>query len=128
NLQGGMLFAGLQGNSQWQGNLDKNNLGPRFGLAYRFGRDTVVRAGYALFYAPTSALLDTTTGIPVTFNQNATYVASTDSNATPYTNLSNPFPAGIPPIPGNTQAMAARVGDSVSFLDQGRVTPRSEEH
>src|SRR5882672_4588733 len=105
-----MLFAGLADNSQWQGNFDTNNIGPRLGMAYRIGSDTVIRAGYALFYAPTSALLDTTTGIPVTFNQNATYIASTDSNATPYTNLSNPFPAGIPPILGNAQGMAARVG------------------
>jgi hypothetical protein len=127
NVRGGLLFAGVQGASRWQGNLDKNNIGPRIGFAYQIGRETVIRGGYALFYAPESALLDTQTAIPVTFDQTATYVASADSGATPFTNLSNPFPAGIPPVQGSAPGLAARLGDSLTFIDQGRVSPYTQQ-
>ena len=36
---------------------DKNNIAPRFGLAYAFDEKTVVRGGYGLFYARTPAIL-----------------------------------------------------------------------
>ncbi len=36
---------------------DKNNLAPRFGFAYAFNEKTVLRGGYGLFYARTTAIL-----------------------------------------------------------------------
>ena len=127
DVRGGLLFAGIQGNSRWQGKLDTNNFGPRIGIAWQIEKNTVIRAGYALFYAPESALLDTQTAIPPTFDQTATYVASNDSGATPFTNLSNPFPAGIPPVQGSALGLAARLGDSLTFLDPARVAPYTQQ-
>jgi hypothetical protein len=35
-------------------NIDKNNLAPRIGIAWQFDRNTVLRAGYGIFYGKTS--------------------------------------------------------------------------
>jgi hypothetical protein len=127
SLRGGLLFAGVQGNPRTQGNRDANNFGPRFGFAYQLGSETVIRGGYALFYASSAALVDQFSGITPTFNRTASYVSSVDSGATPFTTLADPFPAGIPPAQGNALGMAARLGDSVTYLDQYRVAPYSQQ-
>ena len=35
-------------------NIDKNNIAPRLGVAWQFDRNTVLRAGYGIFYGKTS--------------------------------------------------------------------------
>jgi hypothetical protein len=49
---GRLLLAGLGANSASLVNPDRNNFGPRLGLAYRLGSRTVVRAGWGVFYSP----------------------------------------------------------------------------
>ncbi|HWC00602.1 MAG TPA: TonB-dependent receptor [Bryobacteraceae bacterium] len=127
NLKGGLLYAGKNGAPRAQGNQDLNNFGPRFGFAYQVARNTVIRGGYALFYASNSALVDQSLAIAPTFNRNASYVASLDSGATPYTTLSNPFPGGIPPAQGSSLGLASRLGDSITFVDPHRVAPYTQQ-
>ncbi|MFB3829457.1 MAG: carboxypeptidase regulatory-like domain-containing protein [Bryobacteraceae bacterium] len=127
NLRGGLLFAGTNGLSRSEGTTDWNNIGPRFGFAYQLRPGTVIRGGYGLFYSSVIVNMDTTIPVPPTFALNAPYVSSTDRGATPYTNLSNPFPNGITPPPGSSLGMASRVGDSVSFTAQDRVLPYSQQ-
>jgi hypothetical protein len=126
-LRGGMLFAGAGGNPRWQGRIDGNSLGPRIGLAYQIRSTTVLRAGYGLFYSSNLGALDTDTGVPPTYSLAAPYVASTDNGATPYTSLSNPYPNGLPAIPGNSLGLASRLGSSVSFINQARVMPYAQQ-
>ncbi|MBI3679595.1 MAG: TonB-dependent receptor [Acidobacteria bacterium] len=126
-LRGGLLFAGASGQPRWQGQFDKNNFGPRFGLAYQLRSTTVLRMGYGLFYGSDSGELDTTTGVPPTYNVAAPYVASTDAGATPFTTLANPYPNGVPPITGNSLGLASRIGNSISFTDQNRVSLYSQQ-
>lgn len=127
NLRGGLLFAGVNGTPRTQGKRDTNNFGPRFGFAYQVAKNTVIRGGYALFYASSAALVDQFSAIPVTFSRTTAYIGTVDSGATPFTTLANPFPAGIPTAQGNTLGMAARLGDSVTFVDQNRVAPYSQQ-
>ena len=47
-----MLLAGRGGNSRSLVNSDKNNFGPRLGLAYQVDPSTVIRAGYGVFFSP----------------------------------------------------------------------------
>ena len=56
---------------------DKNNLAPRFGLAYAFNEKTVIRGGYGLFYARTPAILTGTA-----HSQNGIQVVAIDINCT----------------------------------------------
>jgi len=126
-LRGGLLFAGVGGNARWQGRIDRNSFGPRFGVAYQVRSTTVLRAGYGLFYASNLGGLDTTTGVPPTYSLAAPYVGTTDNGATPFTTLSNPYPGGLPAIPGNSLGLASRLGSSVGFVYQGRGMPYAQQ-
>lgn len=131
-LRGGLLFAGIGGNSRGQGKTDSNNFGPRFGFAFLVNDKTVVRGGYALFYASNSALVDQFSGITPTFNRTAPIIGSNDGNATPFATLADPFPSsafpnGIPGPQGNSAGMAARLGDSLTFVDQDRVSSYTQQ-
>ena len=50
-LRGGLQFAGTGGNPRRHFDSDRNNFGPRFGLAYQFAQNTVARMATAFFMA-----------------------------------------------------------------------------
>lgn len=53
--QKGLLrFTGRDGNPRYQSDPDRNNVAPRVGLAWNFMKDTVLRAGYGMFFFPGS--------------------------------------------------------------------------
>lgn len=126
DLKGGVLFAGVDGNPRTAGNLDKNNFGPRFGFAYSYNDKTVVRGGYGIFFSA-STYQTSFDGNIATFNKSTSYVGTTDSGATPYTTLSNPFPNGMREIQGSSLGLAARYGDSLTFFDPNYVNPYNEQ-
>jgi len=127
SLRGGLLFTGVGETPRWQGNMDRNNFGPRAGLAWAVRPGTVVRAGYGLFFANAAGNLGTGSGVPSTYNVAAPYVGTTDAGATPFTTISNPYPNGIPKPPGNSEGLATRIGNSLDFLNQARVLPYAQQ-
>ncbi|MGH9521469.1 MAG: TonB-dependent receptor domain-containing protein [Terriglobales bacterium] len=126
NLHGGLVFAGVNGISRAEGNLDKNNFGPRVGFAYQLFSKTVVRGGFALFYSPMADILSFLGGVN-TFSPNTPYTGTTNSSATPATSISNPFPNGIVPTQGSSLGALSLIGNSVEFLNQNRVSPYNEQ-
>jgi len=74
-------------------NIDKNNFAPRIGLAWNLANNTVLRAGYGMFYAKTSN--STYYAIRV---ENGVYQQT--FNCTPATCSSLVFPNVIYPAPG----------------------------
>lgn len=52
DLRGGLVFVAVNGKSRYQFPSDRNNLAPRFGLAYQATQKTVVRLGYAHLFGP----------------------------------------------------------------------------
>ncbi|MFB3829334.1 MAG: carboxypeptidase regulatory-like domain-containing protein [Bryobacteraceae bacterium] len=126
DLRGGLLFAGVNGNPRTEGNLDKNNFGPRFGFAWSLNDKTVVRGGYGLFFAA-QTYNSTFQGSVATFDAVTTYIASLDNNATPATTLANPFPYGLRPAQGTTPGLGARYGDNLTVSDQYRVNPYTQQ-
>ncbi len=50
NLRGGLVFVGVDGNSRWQFEPDRNNISPRVGGAFEINDKTVLRGGYAHVY------------------------------------------------------------------------------
>jgi len=127
DLRGGLVFAGVDNVSRRQGKTDWNNFGPRFGFAYQVLPSTVVRGGYGIFYSSAVINLDTTVAIPPTFSTSIPYVGTVDRGVTPFTTLAAPFPQGVPRPRGNQDRLAARVGDSITFLAQDRVLPYSQQ-
>ena len=59
-------------------------------------------------------------GAVATFNAVTSYKASSDSNATPFTTIANPFPAGLVGPQGSSLGLAARYGDSL-LLSPGQL-------
>ena len=51
-LRGGLMYAGLDGNPTHQWDPPGIKLGPRVGFAYTINPETVIRGGYAVFWAP----------------------------------------------------------------------------
>lgn len=119
-LRGGLLFAGANGLPRGAFDLDKNNIQPRAGLAYRLfqAKPVVFRAGAGLYYLPTVDY-----GGVVGFAQTTSAQTSTPGFL-PFHTLSDPFPNGLIPRPGASQGLATQVGDSVSFNDSRRDVPK----
>ena len=51
-LKGGLMFAGVNGANDYQGNPPAVKVSPRVGTTWALDANTVVRGGYGLFYAP----------------------------------------------------------------------------
>jgi outer membrane receptor protein involved in Fe transport len=107
-LKGLLQYAGTNGNPRNQIDTDRNNFGPRLGFAYRASDNTVVRAGYGIFYVPMIVL-----GVgSIGFNSSTPWVASIDG-LVPENYLRNPFPQGLR-LPTDTRDPLANVGFGIS--------------
>lgn len=118
---GGLTFAGVGGNPRAVWNGDKNNFAPRIGLAFQWNRNTVLRAGYGIFFAQIGAdRRDVNQG---GFNQATNIIPSNDNGQTFVATLANPFPRGIDLPPGASQGLNTFLGRGVSFFDPDPATP-----
>ena len=98
NLRGGLVFVGVDGNSRWQFEADRNNISPRVGGAFQVNDKTVLRAGYAHLYGPSYQQANGTVG-PFGFRTENLWVLELDG-ITPFRLLRDPYPAGFAPSPG----------------------------
>ncbi|MCA1650037.1 MAG: TonB-dependent receptor, partial [Acidobacteria bacterium] len=108
DLRGGLVFAGVDGNSRWQYEADRNNISPRIGGAFSVNDKTVLRAGYAHLYGPSYQQANGTVG-PFGFRTENIWVASLDG-ITPFRLLRNPYPDGFRPSPGAAEGLLTAAG------------------
>ncbi|HMV46509.1 MAG TPA: TonB-dependent receptor [Blastocatellia bacterium] len=87
--KGNILYAGVGGTSRSAFKLDKNNLMPRFGLAYQWNDKTVIRGGIGQFYAP---VWDDPGNLG--FSQVTNLVTGTRVGL-PDVSITDPFPTGL---------------------------------
>jgi hypothetical protein len=67
---------------------DRNNIAPRAGAAWQFGRDTVFRAGYGIYYSPEIAVET----YDLTLNRLRNEVNQTSGSGAPLLTTRNAFP------------------------------------
>lgn len=113
---GVMTFAGMNGVGPYAHPFDTNNIGPRFGFAWRpAGANTVIRGGYGLIFG---GIYDGSFGrvFSVGYGDDRTFV-SPDNGLTPAILLKDGVPQP-PPAPLGPGFGAVRVGDRVTTSPQ----------
>src|SRR5689334_6823292 len=119
-------------------NVDKNNFGPRIGLAWALGKGTVVRAGYGIFYGKTTNSTFYATRVENGVIQQTFNCSPTSCPTLRFPNLiftppggtpTAPFPGALTPVvtnftpPALTQTTRGQVPDWVNpMVHEGEVT------
>jgi hypothetical protein len=96
NLPGALIFAGKGPGRIGSSTFDDTyyrSFGPRAGIAYQLGRNTVVRTGYAILYS-SNQLVNVFDGYSTTAN-----FVSPDNGNTPAVLLANGMPTNFPKPP-----------------------------
>jgi hypothetical protein len=123
-LTGGLRFAGVNGAPRGTKNPDNNNLGPRIGVAYKLSRNTALRSGFGIMYAPATGIRPNTSKAGAdSFSSSTPYISSMDSGGTPYTTLSNPFPNGFTPVENADHGLRTLLGQNIQAQVRGDRTP-----
>jgi len=81
--------------------LAKDNLAPRFGIAYSLSPTTVIRSGYGIFWIPDYVSYALNPSNDMVNAASTTYTGTVDG-IHPYNTISLPFPDGISSPPGRT--------------------------
>ncbi|MEY3284639.1 MAG: hypothetical protein RIR86_2652 [Acidobacteriota bacterium] len=112
--RGNILYAGVNGASRSAFQIEKNNLMPRFGLAYQLDDKTVIRGGVGQFFAPVwddpnntgySQVTNLVTGIRI---------------GLPDVSINDPFPTGLISA---SREKTNTIGTSLSVFNPQRKVP-----
>jgi len=125
-LRGGLLYAGVGGNSRTPYNGDWNNLQPRVGLTYRVSDWMNARANYGRSYLGITACCF---GIQQDgFSQSTNIITTGALTGVPVTTLDSPFPGNVflQPV-GNTLGLATANGQGFSFRNPDFEVPYSDQ-
>lgn len=131
--RGGLLFAGQNGTPRGQVDPHPLLFAPRFGFAYKLSDKMVARGGVGFYFEPV-----TRTGNPPQdgFNARTDVIATAPkllpdgvtvdpSGVTlPAATLANPYDRDLVGPVGSSLGLASRVGQSISFVDPTRSSPR----
>jgi hypothetical protein len=116
-VRGGLLFAGPGNRNLYKG--AKNDFLPRVALAWQARRNTVLRAGYGIYYDTIG--IANRQPIQTGYSQSTPIQASLDSGQTYIATLANPFPNGLMEPAGASGGLSTYLGQSVSFFgEQGK--------
>ena len=127
NLQGGLTFVGVGGQSRFNANPDRNNFAPRLGLAFQLTPKTVLRTGGGLFYSTVTGIGGGAGAFGVSGFQAATSIVTSLDGVTPVVSWSDPYPQRFNRPTGSTQGLSTLLGQSVQFFDRGNYTPYSAQ-
>ncbi len=118
---GGLTFAGVDGNPTNLYHTPKTSFMPRLGFAYQLDKDTVLRGGFGIFYGFLGERRSDV--IQSGFSQN-TNMVPTINNIDFVGTLSNPFPNGIANPVGSAAGKQTFLGQNISFFNQDPKLPR----
>ena len=125
-IRGGLVYAGVNGAPEEQGNQPGVKLAPRAGLVYSVNDKTVVRGGYGIFWAPWNYPSPSNTN----YGQLGFTGVSTQQQNTlvPITSIDNPFPNGLAQPVGSSLGLLAGVGGNIDYVDQNREASRVQQY
>jgi outer membrane receptor protein involved in Fe transport len=114
-LNGGLLFAGVNGNPNRPFDPDYSNFQPRVGASYKAQERIIVRANYGRSYLPLTG--SGAEGI----NQNGftrrTSIISSLQTGIPFNTLDRPYPDGLLQPFNSSLGLATNIGSGISFLN-----------
>ena len=114
-----------------QSETTKRRIAPRFGFAYSIDDKTTVRGGYGLYYVPLSVEPTTvqgtnfSTGLAQSVQTSQVLIGSTTAQNTTF--LTDPFPAGLPIVPGTSLGNRTRLGQQVIAVEPFRQTAYTQQ-
>jgi hypothetical protein len=125
-INGGLLFAGVDGAPTEQGNPAAVKVAPRGGFSYSVNQATVVRGGYGLFFAPWN--YSTTQHGQTGFSRTTSLVQSASRTGVPLASLENPFPNGLQQPIGSSLGLLTGTGGTINFVDQNKGDPKVHQY
>ncbi|MCL6508044.1 MAG: TonB-dependent receptor, partial [Bryobacteraceae bacterium] len=121
---GGLTFAGVGGEQRTLWRADRNNWGPRLGVAYSLNSRTVLRGGYVIMFDQLG--VNRRSVIQTGFSQRTLIVPSLDNGLSFRADLQEPFPDGIQEAPGARLGMRTFLGRGISYFYPEPQAPRME--
>jgi trimeric autotransporter adhesin len=117
-ITGGVIYAGVDGAPEEQGNLPAVTVSPRVGIAWTPSDRVVIRSGYGLFSAPWQ--YSATEHGQIGFARTTAMNQSSDATEVPLTVLDNPFPNGLQQPLGSSLGLLTGLGGNITVIDQDR--------
>ncbi|HMD36896.1 MAG TPA: carboxypeptidase-like regulatory domain-containing protein [Vicinamibacterales bacterium] len=127
-LRGGLIYAGVAGAPDYQGDPKTIKPAPRVGATYAIDPNTVLRAGYGLYWAPWNYPGAGSGYIATGFSRTTALSQSTPESEVPKTVLDNPFPSGLLSPVGSSLGLLTNVGGQVDFVDQTKGSPKVHQY
>jgi hypothetical protein len=122
-INGGLMYAGVDGNNNYQGDPPAVKVSPRVGVVYSMTPRAVVRAGYGMFWAPWNYQFPGTTNYGNIGYSSRPTMLPNDAAGVPVTLLRNPFPNGLTQPSGNSLGALTGVGGDIDVIDQTKKAP-----
>jgi hypothetical protein len=128
-IMGGLMYAGVNGAPEEQGNQPKIKAAPRVGMVYSFNPKTVLRGGWGLYYSPWNYAAAGTDGWgQIGYSATTQLVNPQGAGAVPTTTIDNPFPQGLVQPSGNANGLLTGTGGEIRFVDQTKGAPRVQQY
>jgi hypothetical protein len=123
-VNGGLTFAGVNGNPREYWNGPGLMWLPRIGFAYQLTGKTVLRAGYGIFYGSIGSFK--TSANLAGFSQSTPIEPTNDNGLTFKTTLANPLPNGLLAPLGPASGLETNLGQNISFFRDSRSLPYAQ--
>ena len=127
-LKGGLLFAGVNGANDYQGNPKAIKPAPRVGATYAIDTNTVLRAGYGLYWAPWNYPSAGTGYTATGFSRSTSMSQSSAESDVPLTVMDNPYPGGLLAPVGSSLGPLTGVGGRIDYVDQNKGNPHVHQY